>query len=312
MKNREIIDGYTIRRYDYIPYRVKIEDRNENFFSTKNEPWFVDNEYGWYPDMNQMYDDFSKTFNIEKKNFILTNGCENAMRIALEFYNFKYGNQVLYTENPGWQMADVLGAALGHDVIHYDYQYDSYSKKFLPLQSFDPQSDLVYTTDTYNSLFKHDNLSMDALYILDETYTMRQLLNGYEKPDQDIIVIGSFSKAYGPGYRLGYVLFYESYNDIFQLLREQYLNPAAGKLLKQLRYDDSAVDPFGPEIYSTEISDEYNGPPIVTTHPVYTTFQTDDVPMPHRKFEISGIPFCRVGNTPNLLKMIHKDIPEQS
>lgn len=63
MEDREIIDRYTIKRYDYFPYHVKVEDRGENFFSTKNEPWFVNNEYGWYPDMNQMYDDFSKIFN---------------------------------------------------------------------------------------------------------------------------------------------------------------------------------------------------------------------------------------------------------
>ena len=252
-----------------------------------------------------MYDDFSKVFNIEKKNFILTNGCENAMRLALEFYNFKFGNQILYTENPGWKMADVLGAALGYEVHHYDYLYDGYSREFYPEQSFDPQSDLVYTTDTYNNLFKHGNLNMDAFYILDETYTMHQLMSGYEKPDQDIIVIGSFSKAYGPGYRLGYILFHEDHNDIFQLLREQYLSPAAGKLLKQFCHDDFAIDPLGSGIYSTEISDEYDGPPIVTTHPIYTTFQADAVPMPHKKFEISGIPFCRIGNTPNFLKMIH-------
>lgn len=298
------ITGYDLKRYDYVPYRTRVEDRNENFFSTKNEPWFVNNEYGWYPDMAKMYDDFSKAFNIEKKNFILTNGCENAMRLALEFYNFKFGNQILYTENPGWKMADVLGAALGYEVHHYDYLYDGYSREFYPEQSFDPQSDLVYTTDTYNNLFKHGNLNMDAFYILDETYTMHQLMSGYEKPDQDIIVIGSFSKAYGPGYRLGYILFHEDHNDIFQLLREQYLSPAAGKLLKQFHRDDFAIDPLGSGIYSTEISDEYDGPPIVTTHPVYTTFQADAVPMPHKKFEISGIPFCRVGNTPNFLKMI--------
>lgn len=298
------ITGYDLKRYDYVPYRTRVEDRNENFFSTKNEPWFVNNEYGWYPDMAKMYDDFSKAFNIEKKNFILTNGCENAMRLALEFYNFKFGNQILYTENPGWKMADVLGAALGYEVHHYDYLYDGYSREFYPEQSFDPQSDLVYTTDTYNNLFKHGNLNMDAFYILDETYTMHQLMSGYEKPDQDIIVIGSFSKAYGPGYRLGYILFHEDHNDIFQLLREQYLSPAAGKLLKQFRRDDFAIDPLGSGIYSTEISDEYDGPPIVTTYPVYTTFQADAVPMPHKKFEISGIPFCRVGNTPNFLKMI--------
>lgn len=235
------ITGYDLKRYDYVPYRTRVEDRNENFFSTKNEPWFVNNEYGWYPDMAKMYDDFSKVFNIEKKNFILTNGCENAMRLALEFYNFKFGNQILYTENPGWRMADVLGAALGYEVHHYDYLYDGYSREFYPEQSFDPQSDLVYTTDIYNNLFKHGNLNMDAFYILDETYTMHQLMSGYEKPDQDIIVIGSFSKAYGPGYRLGYILFHEDHNDIFQLLREQYLSPAAGKLLKQFRRDDFAV-----------------------------------------------------------------------
>lgn len=298
------ITGYDLKRYDYVPYRTRVEDRNENFFSTKNEPWFVNNEYGWYPDMAKMYDDFSKAFNIEKKNFILTNGCENAMRLALEFYNFKFGNQILYTENPGWKMADVLGAALGYEVHHYDYLYDGYSKEFYPEQSFDPQSDLVYTTDTYNNLFKHGNLNMDAFYILDETYTMHQLMSGYEKPDQDIIVIGSFSKAYGPGYRLGYILFHEDHNDIFQLLREQYLSPAAGKLLKQFRRDDFAIDPLGSGIYSTEISDEYDGPPIVTTHPVYTTFQADAVPMPHKKFEISGIPFCRVGNTPEFLNIL--------
>lgn len=298
------ITGYDLKRYDYVPYRTKVKDRNENFFSTKNEPWFVDDEYGWYPDMAKMYDDFSKAFNIEKKNFILTNGCENAMRIALEFYNFKFGNQILYTENPGWKMADVLGAALGYEAHHYDYRYDNYSKEFYPEQLFDPQSDLVYTTDTYNNLFKHDNLDMDALYILDETYTMHQLMSGYEKPDQDIVVIGSFSKGYGPGYRLGYILFHEEHNHIFQLLREQYLSPAAGKLLEEIRQDTFLMDPLNQVCYSTDIDESYNGPDIVTTHRVYTTFQTEAVPMPHKQFKVSGVPFCRVGNTPEFLNIL--------
>lgn len=305
MNKQTYIDKYTIKRYEYIPYHTKIEERNENFFSVKNEPWFVDNEYGWYPDMAQMYEDFSKVFNIKKKNFILTNGCENAMRLALEFCNFKFDNRIIYTENPGWQMADILGAALGYNVYHYDYQYDNCNKKFFSSQSFKQRNGIVYTTDTYNNLFEHNNIDTDAFCILDETYTMHQLLSGYKKPDHNTIIIGSFSKRYGPGYRLGYILFHEKYNNIFQLLREQYLSPAAGKLLEQLRYNNISINPLDTTTYSVGTNDKYNDLPIVTTHPVYTTFQADDVPVPHKKFKVSDISFCRVCNTPDFLKMLH-------
>jgi hypothetical protein len=34
---------------------------------------------------------------------------------------------------------------------------------------------------------------------------------------------------------------------------------------------------------------------IVTRHPAYVTVEADNVPLPHKKFSLSGHNFCRVG-----------------
>ena len=94
------------KRRDYFK-----EDRQKPC-SIKDEPVsrasLNDEEARSYPDMYEAYRDFAKTYNLSMNNFILTNGCENAVRIIFEAIRPKY----VYTENPSWGLVEVLANGL--------------------------------------------------------------------------------------------------------------------------------------------------------------------------------------------------------
>ena len=51
---------------------------------------------------------FAQTYNLSRDSFILTNGCENAVRIIFEALRPKYA----YIENPSWGLVEVLANGL--------------------------------------------------------------------------------------------------------------------------------------------------------------------------------------------------------
>lgn len=271
-----------MKRKSYEKYSVSLADRKANYISTKNEPWFIEGEEKWYPDMAEAYDNFSNLFGVSKDNFILTNGCENAMRLALMFFH----GSTLYTEQPGWQMADILGEACNYNVEHYEYQYNGHA--FFADTRNVPAGALLYTTDTYNNLFRHENVQWSYDLIVDETYTMNALLKG-RVPRGQKIVIGSFSKFCGPGYRLGYILFDKRHNDRMQLLREQYISLAACHLLQDTELKSKIT-------LRTQLKPEISGQHAITIHPTYMTFEKFlDLSLPHKEFVVSRVNFYRVG-----------------
>lgn len=247
--------------------------------SKKNEPnksvfFTVDNAK--YPNMYSAYDIFSKYFKIPKQNFILTNGCENACRIALLARNIKD----ITIENPTWDLFRIIAAGL--NVKYYLHDYEYVNGIFQPT-AINDKHEWLYTTDTYNNLFKHKNFSEDTYVnvIIDETYTLKYLKN-YTTIPKNKIIVGSFSKAVGCGLRLGYILFNSIYNERFQLLREQYISSTAVEFLRNISE------------YDLNMEKDIDSPLCISSHKVYSTF-SEKIGNNGKQFHVGKDIFFRYG-----------------
>lgn len=271
-------------------------------YTDNNEPApdnIVKSTYRRYPNMHKLYDSFSETFNIPKKNFILTNGTDAALKICIEAIRYiseKY--HVVdnwYTDSkfsycgPTWGMVDVIAHQYFKNIDQYEYVYNEKKRAIEPqmmVYNLDIDNVVVrYSTDEMNNLFSHGddygyklglnchikdgydvvsfyqpsptvelNFSYNPIYgpmvfnILDEVYTNKQLAE--DKSSVFLgssfyrsFIIGSFSKCYGCGLRLGYILFNEDYAPIFNLFREAYIaNPEVYRIFENDRRKEILLD----------------------------------------------------------------------
>lgn len=277
-----------MERNNYQIYHDDIKDRDSStYISVKNEPWFVNGDIGWYPDMDKAYESFSKEFDISRYNFILTNGCENALRIALIYImlNSK-GDKSFAMEDPGWQLAEVIAQSFGYNINKYAYKFDESSNMFIPDDNH-VYSTAFYLTDRYNNLFEHKSpIPRGDFIIQDETYSFSSLIHGIT-PESNKLIIGSFSKFGGPGLRLGYIIFNEKINKAIQMLREQYICTAACNYINQHNIKKHLVDILSKK--------EKKKGKIVSIHPVYMTIKDQQIDLPHKHFKIGDNDFYRIG-----------------
>lgn len=209
-----------------------------------------------YPNMMEIYDTFSTFSLIPRDNFILTNGCEEALRIVLQVIKRIEENKNinLLAEYPRWKMVDVIS-----DQILYkapkdiNYVLNKEKDSMMSFSNYDNEAlknelnymdnndvCVLYNTLSINNMLMHkkwnsnlfaENCKCKLYDIIDETYTPfktdinDQKLSKLEK--DNIFIIGSFSKAIGCGLRLGYILFNQKYEKYFNLYRPQYISPLA-------------------------------------------------------------------------------------
>lgn len=262
-------------------------DINAYYKNTRHHSWIsVKNELDCigrsYPDMDLAYINFSEQFDIPIGNFILTNGCESALRISLLATKIKY----LLLENPTWQLANIMANAIDIKTTNLSYHYDTRFYIDSP-----PKEGPVYHTDKFNNLFGHDMITdYRDLIILDETYTNGTLFNSDRIIPENRIVIGSFSKSSSAAMRLGYCIFSNTWYDRFYSLRDRYISREACSWLNTPSF-------VSQPLWNWDIP--YN---IVSQHPVYTTVIAKTLPIPHKKFTVDGIDFCRFGNVMNSWK----------
>lgn len=294
--------------------------RREEYQEVKrNEDWSIGNEpvidfgagltksISQYPDMKKAYDNFSEIYKIPKTNFILTNGCEEALRIACSVLERTSSSSDIffYYENPSWGMVPVIGKQVFEYTVPINYSYNERPNGgFFKLDKikYHTSDSVVYVTDRFSNLFEHRNMfnrDEHNRLIVDETYTGSMLcrFKDYNVEaevnnilTEDCVYIGSYSKFFGCGIRLGYVLFNKKYNDLMQLYRPQYISPMACTFTGIHLYD---MDKLVNDI-SKDADERY-----VTVHPNYCTIKAKDYNGPeeriNKKFTVSGIEFYRLG-----------------
>lgn len=279
--------------------KAYIKENRQKPWTIKDEPpnnIVMDNEEARsYPDMYEAYTNFAKTYNLSMDSFILTNGCENALRIVLELLRPKY----LYIENPSWGLVEVLGNGLLYPkvdsskkeqrifFVNYKFEQEKFILDTFPIKLPNEES-VFYITDKYNNMFEHNvlyNKNSYAKYtLLDETYSAVNLRNSNRHLQENIFIIGSYSKFCGAGIRLGYVLYHPKWNNYMQLLREECISKLAVKYTKV----------FMPQIKLPYYDGKYvcksNNYIVVKANEYEGDFQRIN-----KEFTISGIKFYKLG-----------------
>lgn len=248
--------------------------------SIQNEPAHhvcFSEDFRQYPDMYSAYENVKRLLGNDR--FILTNGCENALRIALLAIN----PIELQYETPGWGLVPIIAESL--DILHKPIVFHINKYNDIIYSNADKNS-LIYVTDSINNFFKHDMYMFKNMKIIDISYTMDLNLI---KRNKDNFIIGSFSKIAGAGLRLGILIYPEKYRHKVNLLREQYINTAAADYITNLAE--------WPKFNIKENDGDNNA---MFRHAVYTLYndKPNNKNIPYKKVFIDNKTFYRVGVKP--------------
>lgn len=201
--------------------------KRNGIYSVSNEPVLHydnnDSIITQYPDMEEAYDNFSKTYMLPRSVFILTSGTEASLRIVLSAIRLMLREHTFSTHfiygAPGWGLLPILAEQEGFIPSPIDYKYDN--KSFLEAEengnisnfslSIDPYSilynnpgSILYTTSGYNNYFSttdfvRDNMidvfeyGEDIIRVIDEVYTNKKL-NSFRKEISQYMEDGKVDK----------------------------------------------------------------------------------------------------------------------
>ena len=212
-----------IKRYGYKPKKYGLSDQNEpplDRLLTVN----IRN----YPDMAMVYEKFSKAIEKPLNRFILGNGAENVIKNVL----LAVKPEILFSTVPGWGMIEVYSESVGFRNIPNRIYWNE-GKKSLELEQVKLQNDSEWVYDyagisnfchyRYKDNYVPQNLITDLSYrsIFDKEFFP------VKPPRGNHIIVGSFDKEFGVGFRLGFAIFDPKWNDLMQIQREEYINPSA-------------------------------------------------------------------------------------
>lgn len=246
-------------------------------WSRANEPIWnksINDKYLHYPDMYIIYTRFSKIFNIPIDNFILTSGCEESLKISLQVLkkyindkeenNINLKNELVY-EYPSWGLSELIMDQFADDnyeLKRRDFVINNKEKKITNIINNNMVDYRIsYETSLFNGLFYHDskfiekenllnqnykkendiyyNLSKvnkESFRIIDEVYHLSCLRN-IQTFEKNNIYIGSFSKIFGPGFRLGYIIYDIKFDHLMNYYRPQYISQSGVELIELLLND---------------------------------------------------------------------------
>jgi GntR family transcriptional regulator/MocR family aminotransferase len=165
-----------------------------------------------------------------KDQILITSGSQNAIYMIASLLT-KQGT-VVGMENPGYPDVRNIFSSKTENVVPISIDQDG-----IMVQDIDPQTDIIFTTPSHQyptgvtmSMDRRNELLSVAkenqMVIIEDDYEAE--INFQKKPhpslksldkDNNVIYVGSFSKAFAPGLRLGYMVAPESFIKEVKALR---------------------------------------------------------------------------------------------
>ncbi len=237
-----------------------------------------------YPAYGALIEKLATFWGAEPVNFVLTNGCDEAISVVLNTF-LKEGDKVL-SYGPTFSMPKLYTECLGGKFIEIDYcekfafNYDKFVQniqddvKILYLTSPNNPTGEIISLDIVQKLL---NSNKDKLVVLDCTYfnysnvVQKEYFELVRKFD-NLIVVKSFSKDYAlAGLRLGYIFSNSQiinetkkvispysvnavalFAGIEALCDRVYLRGVVDKINSSKKKFINALEEFGYKVYSTE------------------------------------------------------------
>lgn len=230
-KTLENIEPYSIDEF-YTEFDLKL-DSNENPYGPSNAVIcairnFEVEKIKFYPAYGELIQKLAELTNSKKENFVLTNGCDEAINAVLNTY-LDVGDEVL-SFSPTFSMpilyTNVIGAKFNEIPykIKWNFTYDDY------IQNIKKETKIIYITSPNNptgEIVPVDIIKkllenfQDKLIVLDCTYINFSKIDKIEyyslvKEFDNLVILKSFSKDFAlAGFRLGYI--YSNENIIKQI-----------------------------------------------------------------------------------------------
>lgn len=213
------IESYQVASY-YQSWDMKL-DANENYIGPSTNVLKAIKEISpekicLYPCYGKIYDRLAQIYALDKENFVLTNGADEALSAIINTYVNKNGNVLSVT--PSFTMPKLYTKLIGANYIEIPYK----DKWIYPIEDVltkindninaliittpnNPTGEIVSEEFIRKILDKATNIPV----IIDETYSNFcaisniKLINEYD----NVIIVKSFSKDYAlAGLRLGYIV----------------------------------------------------------------------------------------------------------
>lgn len=215
------IEPYSIDEF-YPECTLKL-DSNENVFGPSKK--VIDGfknldlkRFNLYPCYGELLEILSKKLNFSKENFVLTNGCDEAINIVLS--TFLTENDSVLAFAPSFSMPKLYSKIIGAEYKNIDYVsrwkfsidalFDNIKEntKIIYLASPNNPTGDIIEPETIKSVLQK---CPDKLILLDLTYVNYSKYSegeyyGLIKEFKNLICVKSFSKDYGlAGLRLGFI-----------------------------------------------------------------------------------------------------------
>ena len=273
----------------------------ETRISISNEPFIdlhLDVGARRYPDMHKAYEGFSKFFGIPASQFILGNGCENAMKSVLLALKPKS----IHWSKPSWGFVDVYAAQLRCQSCVHAYKGDLTSS--FNDEDFAEDVDVYYATMHANNFIPTSvnakNVEKSRYSVVDLSYLqvdqLKEVLRN--EIDSKVIYVGSFDKLLGCGLRAGFAVFSEALSSAIQLQRENYVNALAAEVFQNLdRY--CKVADGASSLKRWHLADLHLECPSFATSNYIIVQSSQNIGFPCKKVVIDGITYSRYGMPDN-------------
>ncbi len=180
-----------------------------------------------YPYYEKLIEKLSKYLNISKKELIITNGADEAIKTIIDTFVSKYDEVIIPV--PTFSMFNIYSSIAGARIVEIPYNNDLSFPIDEMLKNIGEETKLVVVVNPNNptgtaiseeDLIRIVQKAKNSIVIIDEAYwqfygkTSKELIKKYD----NVIVIQTFSKAFGlAGLRLGYAI---SNNKIIGYLRK--------------------------------------------------------------------------------------------